>query len=197
MLHPDTEIRHLGPELGYGVVATRFIPRGTIVWALDAFDQVFSPEEMSRLGAPYRALLQKWSYHQADGSVILNWDLSRYYNHSCDPSCMNAGMSFEFAVRDIQPGEELNDDYGMLNKSLSGPCRCGSPHCRGTIRADDLLQHAGRWDAIALAAFPAIGSVAQPLWEWVTEKDEIQRALADPAQIPSCRRNYFPGEKLV
>ena len=34
MIHPSTELRFINDEIGYGVVATRFIPKGTIVWAL-------------------------------------------------------------------------------------------------------------------------------------------------------------------
>lgn len=32
MIHPDTELRFINPEIGYGVFATQFIPRGTITW---------------------------------------------------------------------------------------------------------------------------------------------------------------------
>src|SRR5207244_1281605 len=35
MVHPDTEIRHIDDKIGYGVVAMRFIPRGTITWVAD------------------------------------------------------------------------------------------------------------------------------------------------------------------
>ena len=193
MLHPDTALRYLSPALGYGVVATRLIPLGTIVWVLDPLDQIFTPEEISQMDEPYLALIDKWTYNLANGDFVLNWDLARYFNHSCMPSCMNAGMSFEFAVRDIAPGEELNDDYGMLSKALQCECRCGSPQCRRDIRADDLLRHASRWDDVVRAAFPSIAEVEQPLWSIVKEKDEIRQALADPARIPSCIVNYFPG----
>ena len=42
MLHPHTELRHINQALGYGVVATRLIPRGTIIWVLDKLDQTFT-----------------------------------------------------------------------------------------------------------------------------------------------------------
>lgn len=29
MIHPDTEVRFISNEIGYGVVATKFIPKGT------------------------------------------------------------------------------------------------------------------------------------------------------------------------
>lgn len=192
MVHPDTEIRYLNPALGFGLVANRPIPRGTIIWALDSLDQVFPPERVGTMSPWELEMIEKWGYSTPDGSAILNWDGARFFNHSCDPSCMNAGMNFEIAVRDIQPGEELTDDYSMLNKKLPGPCACGSLRCRRVIREDDLLRHADRWDAIVRTAFPAIADVPQPLWDWVKEKTEIARGLQDPARIPSCRANYFP-----
>jgi hypothetical protein len=42
MVHPDTELRFVGAPIGFGVVATRLIPRGTITWVRDRFDQSFS-----------------------------------------------------------------------------------------------------------------------------------------------------------
>ncbi len=196
MLHPHTELRHISPALGYGVVATRLIPRGTIVWVLDTFDQTFTQDQIADLGEPYPELLEKWSYQLPSGDFVLNWDLARYFNHSCDPSCMNAGMTFEFAVRDIPPGAELTDDYRMLNKSLPYDCACGSPQCHRRIRADDFLLHVARWDDIVRATFPAIADVEQPLWSMVREKDEIAQALAEPRRIPSCRTNYFSSEEV-
>jgi uncharacterized protein len=191
MLHPHTELRRINQGLGYGVVATRLIPRGTIIWVLDKLDQTFTRYQIAHIGKPYSELLDEWSYKLPNGDSVLNWDLARYFNHSCDPSCMNAGMTFEIAVRDIPPGAELTDDYRMLNKSLPCECACGSVQCHRRINADDFLHHAPRWDNIIQAAFPSIADVEQPLWNIVREKDEIAQALAEPHRIPSCRTNHF------
>jgi len=155
VLHPHTELHHINQALGYGVVATRLIPRGTIIWVLDKLDQTFTRYQIAHIGKPYSELLDEWAYKLPNGDSVLNWDLARYFNHSCDPSCMNAGMTFEIAVRDIPPGAELTDDYRMLNKSLPCQCACGSPHCHRRISADDFLHHAPRWDDIVRAAFPS------------------------------------------
>lgn len=68
---------------------------------------------------------------------------ARFINHSCDPNCEavnDDGRIFIEAIKNIQPGVELNYDY---NYQHEGPiskkdrkfyfCRCGSPKCRGTI----------------------------------------------------------------
>jgi hypothetical protein len=191
VLHPHTELRYLNDALGYGVVATRLIPRGTVVWVLDKLDQTFRQNQISHMGKPYSDLLDKWGYQLPNGDSVLNWDLARYFNHSCDPSCMNTGMTFEIAVRDIPPGAELTDDYRTLNKSLPYECACGSPKCHRQISTNDSLQHTPRWDDIVRAAFPSIAKVEQPLWDMVQEKDEIAQALADPHRIPSSRTNLL------
>jgi hypothetical protein len=196
VLHPHTELRHISQSLGYGVVATRLIPRGTIIWVLDKLDQTFTRDQITGLGKPYSELLDKWAYQLPNGDSVLNWDLARYFNHSCDPNCMNAGMSFEIAVRDIAPDEELTDDYRMLNKSLPYACACGSPQCHSLIFASDFVRHASRWDDIVRAAFPSIADVEQPLWDMVQEKDEITQALAEPQRIPSCRVNSFFAHEI-
>jgi uncharacterized protein len=195
VLHPHTELRHISQAVGYGVVATCLIPRGTIIWVLDKLDQTFTQFQIAQIGKPFSDLLDEWSYKLANGDSVLNWDLARYFNHSCDPSCMNAGMTFEIAVRDIPPGAELTDDYRMLNKSLPCECVCGLPQCYGRISAEDFLHHAARWDGIVRAAFPSIANVEQPLWNIVKEKHEIAQALAEPHRIPSCRTNHLslPG----
>eukprot|EP00940_MAST-03C_sp_MAST-3C-sp2_P001540 g1540.t1 len=68
---------------------------------------------------------------------------SRFLNHSCNPSCevqkWQVGNAFKigiFALRDLEPGEELTIDYQAETiASDSWECRCGEPNCRGTISA--------------------------------------------------------------
>ena len=65
MIHPDTELRLVSPEVGYGVFATRFIPRGTLTWVLDPLDQHFSPKQVAALPPPFKALLLRYGYRDA------------------------------------------------------------------------------------------------------------------------------------
>lgn len=59
MIHPNTEIRFIRPEIGYGVIATSFIPKGTIVWAQDQIDRVFTPEQVRKMDSIHAALIDK------------------------------------------------------------------------------------------------------------------------------------------
>jgi uncharacterized protein len=65
----------------------------------------------------------------------------------CNPNCETEEDDeeprvFVIATRDINPGEELNYDYGLVIDERMTPtlkknyeCRCGSKNCRGTMLA--------------------------------------------------------------
>jgi SET domain-containing protein len=83
-----------------------------------------------------------------DGRVIdgkIDGNSAKYINHSCAPNCEAEeveGRVFIHALRDIEPDEELNYDYGLviegrITKKLKKEyeCRCGAKKCRGTMLA--------------------------------------------------------------
>lgn len=189
MIHPDTELRFIHPDIGFGVVATRLIPKGTITWAQDELDQVFTRQRRNSLGAIFAKVLDKYSFVNGHGEYVLCWDLARYVNHSCTPSCLSAGYNFEIAVKDIQPGEELTDDYATLNLEGTFECHCRTRDCRTTVSEADIYAYAERWDSIVREAFPLIAGQPQPLWPLVQEKEAVQAALAGETEIASCRMN--------
>jgi uncharacterized protein len=192
MLLPDVELRYVDDTIGYGTFATRFIPKGTITWVRDPLDQTFSQALVDRMTPLQRSILDKYSFQDARGDWVLCWDHARFLNHSCRANCLSPGFEFEIAVRDILPGEEITDDYGML---YTDPftCHCRQKGCRGTVHQDDLLTYGDVWDEVLRAAFPAVGHVKQPLWDLVTEKDEVAAVLAGRAELPSCRVNIPAG----
>ena len=62
-------------------------------------------------------------------------------NHSCDSTLWLADEATVVARRDIGAGEELTIDYALHTANrdweLDGPCNCGSPLCRGSVRGSD------------------------------------------------------------
>jgi SET domain-containing protein len=87
-------------------------------------------------------------FHVDDGHVIdanVDGNAARWINHACDPNCEAEeveGRVFIQALRDLQPGEELFYDYGLVIDERYTPklkkdyaCRCGSPNCRQTMLA--------------------------------------------------------------
>jgi hypothetical protein len=86
-------------------------------------------------------------------------------NHSCAPCCLGPDSSFEVAVRDIYPGEELTDDYAglYLQDHESFHCRCGMPECRTWVSADDAAHRTPEWDRLLREALRSITRVPQSL----------------------------------
>ncbi|HAN09484.1 MAG TPA: SET domain-containing protein-lysine N-methyltransferase [Clostridiales bacterium] len=61
-----------------------------------------------------------------------------YVNHSCDANCGIRGEITLVAMRDIKKGEEITQDYGLLdNEEYSFKCNCGSKNCRGIVTGFD------------------------------------------------------------
>jgi SET domain-containing protein len=62
-----------------------------------------------------------------DGNIPAN--TARFINHSCAPNCeidLRKRRVYVFALRTIEPGEELSYDYGeeYFEMHLAGNCRC-------------------------------------------------------------------------
>jgi uncharacterized protein len=177
MIHPATELRHVDHTIGYGVFATAFIPAGTITWVRDELDQTFTTEQVGNLSAHYRSILDKYTFTDASGRLVLCWDHARFINHSCEATCLGAGYDFEIAIRDLQPGDELTDDYGTLNLREDFICACGSPRCRQIIRPDDMERHAASWDAKVEPLFRRLREIPQPIWPFLKEQEAVEQAL--------------------
>ena len=67
-----------------------------------------------------------------DGAV--DGDATSYINHSCAPNAYMRIVPGDkvafFALRDIQPGEEITIDY--RDSDHPAVCRCGADQCRST-----------------------------------------------------------------
>jgi SET domain-containing protein len=182
VIHPDTELRVVSEEIGYGVFATAPIPQGTIVWVRDAFDRVFSREEIEQLPPVYEAIVEKYTYADAESTYVLCWDLAKYVNHSCRPNCQKGRAEFEVAVRDISAGEELRSDYASLNLDRPEPfqCRCGDHACRGTIRPEDAVLLEAEWARSFHAALKFSETVPQPLAPFFSQASHGALRIAGP-----------------
>jgi uncharacterized protein len=165
MIHPDTELRFINEQIGYGVVALKPIPQGTITWALDKLDRTFSPDEVKGMDDLYQKVLDKYTYRNAQGNHILCWDNARFVNHSSHANCLTTAYEFEIAIRDIAAGEELTDDYGYLNLEEPFHVVPEPGSTRTIIYPDDLLRYYPEWDEKLLKSFPRIPQVNQPLFQ--------------------------------
>lgn len=196
LIHPHSELRFVSPAIGYGVFATRLIPKGSITWAGDKLDQIITDAQLKALPGMLSRQVLRYSYLNGRGDRILCWDHGRFVNHSCAAACLSPGFDFEIAVRDIAPGEEITDDYGTLNLEEPFPCCCDAPRCRGLVLPDDPLRHAAEWDRLIADAFPEIARVEQPLWDLVQEKTAVKQVLAGELKLPSVLIHYLGARHL-
>ncbi|MGB5553671.1 MAG: SET domain-containing protein [Flavobacteriaceae bacterium] len=197
MIHPHTELRFISPEIGHGVVATKFIPAGTITWALDKLDREFTPEDVSNMDQLYQDILDFYTYRNNKGNFVLCWDNGRYVNHSFNSNCLTTAYDFEVAIRDIQPGEQLTDDYGYLN--IPEPFEAideGSD--RKIVYPDDLLKYHKVWDKALLSVFSEIPNLKQPLKHLLSEKlwQKVEAIAKGNREMDSIRNNYFESRVL-
>lgn len=198
MIHPKTELKFISKEVGYGVVATDFIPAGTITWALDKLDREFSPTDFQNLEPIYQNILDTYTFRNSNGNFVLCWDYGRYVNHSFNSNCLSTAYDFEIAVRDIQIGEQLTDDYGYLN--IMKPFRgIDEGTRRRIVYPNDLLKYYKVWDKKLSKVFDKITKLDQPLKELISESvwSEIVEISTYKKQPESILKNYFPDNTYV
>lgn len=192
MMHPATELRFIDEEIGYGVVATEDIPKGTITWVQDELDQIFTPAQVSAMGKPAQEMINKYSFRNNKGNFVLCWDLSKYVNHSFRSNCLSTAYDFEIAVRDIAAGEELTDDYGYLNVTEAFLPR-DEHSLRKAVYPDDLLHYHEDWDQQLEEAFRELDQVQQPLKKLLSRalQKKIDLILTGKEKMDSILNLYY------
>lgn len=197
MIHPDTELRFISNEVGYGVVATKLIPAGTITWVLDKLDREFSPEEFEKMDSVYQNILDTYTFRNNKGSLVLCWDNGRFVNHSFNSNCLTTAYDFEIAIRDIQPGEQLTDDYGYLN--ISYPFRgIDEGTKRKVVYPNDLLKYYHVWDKKIKKVFGKIVKVDQPLRTLLSADTlhHIDEIVRGDSEMLSILTNYYEDSSM-
>lgn len=104
---------------GLGLIAQEFIPKGTVVWRLvPGFDLLLTEEEVSKLPVATQDYI-RWHGH-FDSKLkkhVLAFDDDRFTNHSDQANISFLG-DHAVANRNIQPGEEMTDNYDDYGKSI-------------------------------------------------------------------------------
>jgi uncharacterized protein len=100
----------------------------------------YTGERISNAEARRRAGRHKLRICEVDGKWSLDGSRggngTHYINHCCEPNAYISnirGHILFFALRDIQPGEEITVDYGMTLHPDTKRCHCAAASCRGTI----------------------------------------------------------------
>ncbi len=117
MLLVRTELRPSSIH-GLGLFAAEFIPKGTRVWEYrEGFDYRVSEQFVKSLPEPAQSTLRHYSALWGGGYVI-SADDARFLNHSNVPNLQTfSEPDCDIAVRDIQIGDELLEDYREFDES--------------------------------------------------------------------------------
>lgn len=182
MIHPHTRLLFINDEIGYGVFASELIPKGTITYVKDTLELEVTPEEFEKHTNELQEIIEKYSYIDERGIRIVSWDFGKYVNHCCHCNTISTGFGFEIALRDIQPGEEITDEYGLFNieKPLAVMCRYSD--CRGSVVGYDVERYYIVWDEWVREALRHFSSVPQPLAAFLNE--ETLRSACEVEQFP-------------
>lgn len=163
MIHPDTRLKWINDQIGYGVFATAFIPMGTMVYVEDPMEVIVPPDSPWLTDQRYQPFIDKYGYIDPQGNRIVSWDMAKYVNHCCHYNTLSTGYGFEMAIRDIQPDEELTDDYAVFNLEYEMKLMCHYPDCRRVIRPGDFDLYIQEWDQVIQRALQEFQKAPQPL----------------------------------
>ncbi|MBS0252484.1 MAG: SET domain-containing protein-lysine N-methyltransferase [Proteobacteria bacterium] len=110
---------------GRGLFTQECIPEGSCV--IEYIGRPATPKQIKENSGKY--LFWTSDTSMIDGNIPAN--TARFINHSCAPNCeidICERRVYIFALRDIEPGEELFYDYGeeYFEMHLAGKCRCAN-----------------------------------------------------------------------
>lgn len=136
--------RFMTDQRGWGIRTTESIKMGEFI--LEYIGEIVSDQLFERrMTERYRHDHHHYSMNIDGGMVIDGYRVAnegRFVNHSCEPNCEMQKWAVNgyyrmcmFALRDIEPDEELFYDYNFRNFNLDSQqtCHCGSSKCRGFI----------------------------------------------------------------
>ena len=196
MFHPATKLVYINDLIGYGVFATEFIPEGTITYVKDALEICVKPEEFEQYEKSLQEVIDKYSYMDQYGIRVVSWDFAKYVNHCCHCNSMSTGYGFEIAIRDIQAGEQITDEYGLFNLTEAMPVACGLDFCRGQISPDDFDTLYMDWDQKVSKSIKQLFEVDQPLMNLIdaNTRSDMELLKNNPETYRSVYAlKYLPG----
>ena len=132
---------------GKGVFAVQDIPEGETI--IEYVGAIISWKEAQKRHPHDPSQPNHTFYFHIDETRVIDGlyggNSSRWINHSCDANCEaneDGGRVFIKALRNIDSGEELNYDYGLIiderytpKLKADYPCWCNAKTCRGTLLA--------------------------------------------------------------
>ncbi len=121
---------------GRGLFAAKKIPKGEFI----IFLKGTLMHRIYRTRNDYRKEEENWVPVALHRWIDPNLPI-KYLNHSCHPDAGFKTPRRLYAMRDIEPGEEITVDYSTIEyvDFWSMRCTCGASNCRKVIRSIQFL----------------------------------------------------------
>ena len=119
-------------KYGKGVFANEDIKKGSIIYTLTG-EKIDIKEFAIRVNSKKEEIDDPFQFGRRTYFDLDN--LSRTFNHSCDPNAGIRKNSELFAIKDIKKGGEITYDYSLtISPTLwKMKCNCNSANCRKII----------------------------------------------------------------
>lgn len=138
---------HESPVHGRGVFARRKISAGERI--IEYTGEIVDWDETCRRTAEKDGPINHTFFFTLNNGLLIDGGAggneARWINHSCEPNCEameEDDRVFIHALQDIEQGEELNYNYGLIYDERHTPavkkafaCYCGTPSCSGVMLA--------------------------------------------------------------
>ncbi len=156
---------HESPVHGRGVFARRLIPAGTRI--IEYTGEIVDWDECCRRTEEKGGPIGHTFFFSLNNGMLIDGgsggNEARYINHSCEPNCEaeedEDSRVYICSLRDIEEGEELNYNYGLIYEARHTAkvkkefaCYCGAPSCSGVMLAPKKRKSRGKASAQAPAS---------------------------------------------
>jgi SET domain-containing protein len=112
---------------GLGLFADEFIAKGTIIWRFTpGLDIKLTGKQILSLSKLDQIYIYTYSWKSEKSKLYcIALDNGKYFNHSLHPNTLSEYRDNEeevitIALKDIQPGEEITDNYSSFEKTIDG-----------------------------------------------------------------------------
>lgn len=123
---------HIAPtnNKGFGVFASKPIKKGELIFSFSGVEFIVDDEK-------HYDNESRW-FQIGDRQWLDDESYGKFVNHSCNPNSAIFNFTELKAVKDINPGEEINVDYDATewdnSKYDAFICKCDDKNCRGIIQ---------------------------------------------------------------
>ncbi len=199
MILSHLRIQWISDTKGYGLFAAKKIPKGTMTFIQDPLDIVITPDQFKKQDSTIKNLVDRFSYEGPDGSRIISWDFGKYMNHCCFSNTLTTGYGFEIAIRDIEEGEEVTDDYRIFTTEHQLFMNCEKSNCEGSLNIQNNEGLVSRWDNDVENALKEFLNVRQELLHFMPPKSlkSIENYIKGKEKYLSVRHQLPPSPQQM